>query len=269
MSVASGGPHGHIDPVVEAQLPGVVTAPLSVRVRDLHIDYELYADRRAGLRNRFVDRGAAGRSVVQAVRGVSLDVHEGEAVGIVGYNGSGKSTLLAAIAGVLPATRGDILVSDEPRLMGVGTALIAGASGYRNIRLGCLALGMTADEVDERIDELVDFTELGDAIHRPLNTYSSGMRARIYFVIATVMTPKILLIDEALAVGDKRFRAKSRSRIEEIIADAGTLLMVNHSLGELQGYCSRGIWLYEGEIRFDGPIDDVVDAYSEHVQLPG
>lgn len=235
---------------------------LSLRIRDVHIDYEVFGDRRAGLRARLADRNASGRSVVHAVRGVSFDVRIGETVGIMGSNGSGKSTLLAAVAGVLPVTSGEILVAEEPKLMGVGAALIAQASGYRNIRLGCLALGMTADEVDEQIDDLVAFTELGEAIHRPLNTYSSGMRARVHFVIATAIRPRILLIDEALAVGDRRFRAKARGRLDDLISDAGTLLMVNHSLGELASYCRRGVWLEQGEIRLDGPIDDVIAAYS-------
>lgn len=242
--------------------PAAAGRLLSMRVRDLHVDYEVFGDRRAGLRARLADRNASGRSLVHAVRGVSFEVLEGETVGIMGSNGSGKSTLLAAIAGVLPATSGEILVADEPKLMGVGAALIGQASGYRNIRLGCLAVGMSADEVDERIDDLVAFTELGEAIHRPLNTYSSGMRARIYFVVATAVRPRILLIDEALAVGDRRFRDKSRARIDEIIAGAGTLLMVNHSLGELATYCDRGIWLEQGVLRADGPIEDVIAAYS-------
>ncbi len=237
--------------------------PLSVRVTDVEIDYEVFGDSRAGLRSRFIDRTASRRSLVHAIRGVSFDVHEGEALGLIGFNGSGKSTLLSAIAGVLPVTSGEILVADEPKLMGVGSALVGQASGYRNIRLGCLALGMSADEADERMDDLVRSTKLGDAIHRPLNTYSSGMRARVHFVIATAITPKILLIDEALSVGDRRFRKSSRRRIEQIIEGAGTLLMVNHSLNELQSYCTRALWLDEGLIRMDGPIDDVIEAYSD------
>lgn len=249
-------------PVDETATPTGGSGRLSLRVDDAHVVYEVFGDRRAGLRARFSERNASGRSSVHAVRGVSFDVSEGETVGIVGSNGSGKSTLLAAIAGVLPLTSGRILVADEPKLMGVGAALIGGASGYRNIRLGCLAVGMSADEVDERIDDLVAFTELGDAIHRPLSTYSSGMKARVHFVVATAQRPRILLIDEALAVGDRKFRAKSRERIADIISHAGTLLMVNHSLPELTSHCERGIWLEDGEIRIDGPIDEVIEAYS-------
>lgn len=239
-----------------------VATKIAIRLRDVHVQYEVFGDRRAGLRSRILDRNATGSSIVHAVRGVSFDVAEGEALGLVGFNGSGKSTLLSAIAGVLPVTSGDVLVADEPKLMGVGATLIGTASGYRNIRLGCLALGMSADEADEAIDDLVAFTELGEAIHRPLSTYSSGMRARVHFVLATALRPRILLIDEALAVGDQRFRAKSRRRIEELIAAAGTLLMVNHSLAELESFCTRGIWLDDGAVRLDGPIDEVIAAYT-------
>jgi teichoic acid transport system ATP-binding protein len=235
---------------------------LSIRVIDVHVDYELFGDRRGGLRERFTKRNMSGRTVVRAVRGVSFDVCEGEAVGIVGFNGSGKSTLLSAIGGVLPVTSGEVLVADDPKLMGVNAALIPQSSGFRNLRLGCLALGLTNDEVDERIDDLVAFTELGDAIHRPLRTYSSGMRARVHFALATAVHPRILLIDEALAVGDRKFRAKSRTRIREIIEGAGTLLMVNHALAELASHCSRGLWLDEGRLLMDGPIDEVIAAYS-------
>jgi teichoic acid transport system ATP-binding protein len=237
-------------------------APLAIRARDVHVDFEVFTDRRASLKARLVDRDAAGKMLVHAVRGVDLDVREGETVGVIGLNGSGKSTLLSAIAGVLPISRGELLVSDEPRLMGVGAALIGEASGVRNIRLGCLALGMTKAEIEERIDAMVEFTELGDAINRPLNTYSSGMRARIQFVVATAVEPRILLIDEALGVGDKDFRMKSRTRVEEIIERAGTLLMVNHSLGELKNFCTRGIWLNDGKIVMDGPLDEVIAAYE-------
>jgi len=122
---------------------------------------------------------------------------------------------------------------------------------------------MTRHQVDEQLDELVAFTELGDAIHRPLKTYSSGMRARVQFVVATAIQPRILLIDEALGVGDKDFRQKSKQKVEEIIRSAGTLMMVNHSLAELRNFCQRGIWLADGQMVMDGPIDDVIEAYEK------
>ena len=235
---------------------------LAIRVKDVDINFEGFSRRDLGFRARTLERNAREKSVVQAIRGVSIDVFQGDSVGLIGLNGSGKSTLLSAIAGVLPTSNGEILVSEVPRLMNVGTVLVGEASGIENIRLGCLALGMSKAEVEDRLGELVEFTELGDAIFRPLKTYSSGMRARVQFVVATAQTPRILLIDEALGVGDKVFRRKSRSRVEEIIDAAGTLFMVNHSLDELANFCSRGIWLHEGRLIKDGPIDEVIEAYT-------
>lgn len=240
----------------------MTATPLSIRVRDVHIEYELFAERRAALRQRFARRETVTKRVVHAVKGVSFDVHEGEAVGMVGSNGSGKSTLLLAIAGLLAPSEGEILVREEPKLMGVGATLIPLASGYRNIRLGCLALGMSSEEVDERIDELVEFTDLGEAIDRPLKTYSSGMRARLHFAIATAVSPRILLIDEALAVGDKDFRKKSAARIDEMLADAGTLMLVSHSVNEIRERCTRAIWLEQGILKMDAPVDEVLEAYD-------
>jgi len=129
-----------------------MSRPLSIRVSDLHLNYEIFEDRRAAIRDRLVKREGTGRKVVRALKGVSFDVAEGEAVGIIGSNGSGKSTLLAAVAGLLPPTSGDVLVSDEPKLLGVGATLIPTATGYRNIRIGCLALGMSSDELEDRIE---------------------------------------------------------------------------------------------------------------------
>jgi len=241
----------------------MTATPLSLRVTDVHIEYELFEERRAALRQRFATRSGDGRKVIHAVKGVSFDVEEGESVGIIGSNGSGKSTLLSAIAGLLAPVSGEILVSEEPKLMGVGATLLPLATGRRNIRLGCLALGMTTEQIDDQLEEIIAFTELGEAIDRPLRTYSSGMRARLHFAIATSITPKILLIDEALATGDRRFRKKSSERIDSLLGNAGTLLLVSHSLGELKARCSRGIWLEQGVLRMDGPIDEVIERYND------
>ena len=235
---------------------------LTIRVSDLVLDYEIHEDRRAALKQRFVTKTGTGRSLVHALKGVSFEAAEGDSIGVIGSNGSGKSTLLAAVAGLLPPTSGEILVAEEPKLLGVGATLIPAATGYRNIRLGCLALGMASWEVDEKITSIVAFTDLGDAIYRPLRTYSSGMRARLHFAIATSVQPRILLIDEALSVGDKEFRAKSAARIEEIVAGAGTLMLVSHSMDEIKRLCQRVLWVEKGELRADGPTDDVLAEYA-------
>jgi teichoic acid transport system ATP-binding protein len=239
-----------------------VSQKLSIRVSDLYLDYEIFEERRAALRDRLVDRKGTGKRVVPALKGITFDVSDGESVGIVGSNGSGKSTLLSAIAGLIYPTKGEILVSDEPKLLGVGATLIPAATGWRNIRIGCLALGMSLDDVEDRLEEIGEFTGLGEALDRPLRTYSSGMRGRLHFAIATSVHPKILLIDEALSVGDFRFRKKSKRRIREIVEDAGTFLLVSHSLDEVANQCPRALWIEEGHLRADGPSNDVIAEYE-------
>ena len=235
---------------------------LSIRVTDLHLDYEVFSDRRAALRDRIVKQEGTGRKVVRALRGVSLDIYQGEAVGVIGSNGSGKSTLLTALAGLLHPTSGEILVSEEPKLLGVGASLMPQSTGWTNIRIGCLALGMSNDEVEERLPEIAEFTRLGEALDRPLKTYSSGMRSRLHFAIATSVRPKILLIDEALSVGDFRFRKRSRQRVEEMLSEAGTFLLVSHSLNEIESQCPRVIWIEDGRLRADGPAAKVIARYE-------
>ena len=238
-------------------------APITVAVEELEVRYRVYADRHLTLR-RLVSQRFAGRdaTIVHAVRGVSLVVHEGEAVGIVGANGSGKSTLLAAIAGLLPPSAGRVLVRSQPTLLGVNAALKPELSGRRNIVIGALAMGLTMSEVESELEAVTEYTELGDALNRPLRTYSSGMRARLAFAIATLRTPDILLIDEALAVGDRNFRSKSLERVREMQTEAGTILMVTHNLNEIRSTCSRAIWIDEGRVRADGAVEDVLTAYE-------
>ena len=236
---------------------------LSVRVTDLHIEFEVFSDRRAGLRQRLATKEGSGRRVIEAVIGVSFETRRGEAIGVIGSNGSGKSTLLSALAGLIKPTSGEILVSCEPKLLGVGAVLLNGATGIRNIRLGCLALGMSSEELDSRVAEIVEFTGLGEAIDRPLKTYSAGMRARLHFAISTAVQPEILLVDEALSVGDKEFRKKSRAKIASLLANAGTLFLVSHSTKQIERLCTRGLWLEKGKILADGPIADVIAQYGD------
>lgn len=235
----------------------------SLSVRDLYVDYEIFEDRRAALRERIVNHKGTGRRVVRAIKGVSFDVAEGQSVGVIGSNGSGKSTLLAAVAGLLPPTTGEILVSDEPKLLGVGAMLLPAATGWKNIRIGCLALGMTADEVEDQVEEIAEFADLGEALDRPLRTYSSGMRARLHFAVATSVRPRILLIDEALAVGDQAFHKKATARIESLLGDAGTLLLVSHALRSIKENCERVLWIEKGRLRADGEAAAVIKSYEK------
>lgn len=237
--------------------------PLTVSVREVHVRFKVYSDHRLTLR-QLTARGFRSRETtsVHAVKGVTFDIHKGEAIGIIGRNGSGKSTLLRAIAGLEHPASGEVLVRSQPQLLGVGSVLNPQLSGYRNVILGALAMGLRRSEIEERLEEVIDFTELGESMGRPLKTYSSGMRARLTFAVATLQVPDILLIDEALAVGDRGFRMKSLERIREIQAAAGTIVMVTHNLGEIKETCQRTIWLHNGVVQLDGPTAEVLAAYE-------
>lgn len=253
--------------MTETDVPVVADAVesqrLAVSVRDVDIKYRVYEEQLFSARE-LVSRGFKSResTVVHAVKGVSFDIPIGEAVGIVGSNGSGKSTLLRAIAGLQSLANGKIYVTGEAQLLGVGAALKPGLSGYRNVMLGGLAMGLDRDEIIDQMDDIVEFSGLGEAMGRPMNTYSYGMRARLAFSIATLRIPDILLIDEALAVGDKEFRDRSLAKINEIREAAGTVLMVTHYLPEIRRTCSRAIWLEGGSLRFDGPTEETLSAYE-------
>ncbi|HVM14486.1 MAG TPA: ABC transporter ATP-binding protein [Egibacteraceae bacterium] len=234
-----------------------------VVAQDAHVTYRVYEDRRSGFRE-VVARGLRPRPQreIDAVRGVSLTAHGGEIVGVIGPNGSGKSTLLRALAGLLPVTSGAVYARSQPVLLGVGAALQSGLSGRRNIVLGCLALGMSRREVTERMGDIIEFSGIGDFIDMPMRAYSSGMRARLQFAIATAVTPEILLLDEILAVGDRDFREGSKERIRALKDQAGTVFLVSHSLGEIRKVCTRAIWLEKGRIVVDGDPADVTDRYE-------
>lgn len=233
-----------------------------VIAENVHVSYTVMEDRSASIKQRFARGGSRGRSrKVHAVRGVSFAVHEGDTVGLIGSNGSGKSTLLAALTGLLPLQQGRILVRSRPTLLGVGAALRPALSGRRNVILGLLALGMNARQAHEHSDAVIDFSGIRDSIDLPMQTYSSGMRARLTFAIATAVTPDILLIDEALAVGDEAFRKRSRERIDDVLDHAGALILVTHNLNEIKASCERAIWLEQGVIRAEGAPEEVVDTY--------
>ena len=243
--------------------PRAGSEPLAVSVRNVDIKYRVYEERFFSARE-LVSRGFRSRrsTIVHAVKDVSFDIPVGEAVGIIGPNGSGKSTLLRAIAGLQSLANGTIFVSGEAQLLGVGAALKPTLSGYRNVILGGLAMGLDRTDIMEQMDEIVEFSGLGDAMGRPMNTYSSGMRARLAFSIATLRIPDILLIDEALAVGDKDFRERSLERINEIRDAAGTVVMVTHNLGEIRRTCERTIWLDLGSVVHDGATPVVLERYE-------
>jgi teichoic acid transport system ATP-binding protein len=207
---------------------------------------------------------------VHAVKGVSFIAYRGEAIGLIGSNGSGKSTLLRAIAGLIPVERGGaIYAAGQPSLLGVNAALMNDLSGERNVVLGCLAMGMTPAEVKAKTKDIIDFSginERGDFGSLPMRTYSSGMGARLRFSIAAAKKHDVLLIDEALATGDAKFRRRSEQRVRDLRGEAGTVFLVSHSEQSIRDTCERTIWLESGVIRADGPTEDVMQEYEAYMR---
>jgi teichoic acid transport system ATP-binding protein len=236
-----------------------------VIVDDLHVKYRVFASGKAIKRGGRSLLKSSGRGIreVHALRGVSMVAYENESIGVIGVNGSGKSTLMRAMTGLASPASGGVYASTRPNLLGVGAALIPDLSGDRNIILGGLALGLPLKEVEELHDSIVEFAELQDFIDLPMRTYSSGMQARLKFAIATIKQHDILIVDEALAVGDRRFRDRSEGRIREIRDNAGTVFLVSHSMKSIRDTCSRVIWLHQGQLVMDGPTEEVVTAYEE------
>jgi teichoic acid transport system ATP-binding protein len=242
---------------------------------DLHIVYRVNGARTGkgsatAALSRIVKRGSgdAQRGVrkVHAVRGVSFVAYRGEAIGLIGSNGSGKSTLLRAIAGLLPAEEGRVYTDGQPSLLGVNAALMNDLTGERNVILGGLAMGMSREEIRERYQEIVDFSginEKGDFITLPMRTYSSGMAARLRFSIAAAKDHDVLMIDEALATGDRSFQKRSEARIRELRKQAGTVFLVSHNNKSIRDTCNRVLWLERGELRMDGPTDEVLKEYEK------
>lgn len=202
---------------------------------------------------------------VHAVDNVSFTVYEGETIGIIGSNGSGKSTLMRAISGLLKIEAGRVFAASRPTLLAVGAALMPNLSGERNILLGGMALGYKRSEMVKSVEVIAEFAGLEQFIDLPMRTYSSGMAARLRFAIAQHKDHDILIIDEALAVGDKQFRNRSEARVREMRDQAGTVFLVSHSISAIRDTCTRVIWLEKGHIRMDGDPIDVTEAYQGYM----
>ncbi|WP_446219588.1 ABC transporter ATP-binding protein [Micromonospora sp. IBHARD004] len=245
----------------------------TVIVDDVHVIYRIHKGATGGTSpvsalKRIVSRtNAPTIREVHAVKGVSFTAYQGEAIGLIGSNGSGKSTLLRAIAGLLPTNRGAVYTMGQPSLLGVNAALLNDLSGERNVVLGCLAMGMDPEEVKRVTPEIIEFSginERGDFASLPMRTYSSGMGARLRFAISSAKKHDVLLIDEALATGDRKFRVRSEERVRELRDSAGTVFLVSHSISSIRDTCERTIWLEGGILKMDGPTDEVCAAYEKN-----
>lgn len=241
----------------------VASNDVVIQVNDLHKCYQSYPKPIHRLWQSFMPK----RRFYQefwALKGIDLTVHKGETVGIVGKNGSGKSTLLQVIAGILQPTKGSFTTKGRiSALLELGAGFNPEFTGMENARLNASIMGLTREEFHDKLPDIVEFCGLGDFLHRPVKTYSSGMYVRLAFAVAINMNPDILIVDEALAVGDVRFQRQCFRRIEQLKEQGVSILFVTHSTESVIKYCDRAIMLDDGELKLTGSPKEVVQAYLE------
>ena len=211
------------------------------------------------------------KDIFTALKNINFKIEKGSVIGIIGRNGSGKSTLLKTIAGIFSPDTGTVDIKDNTvALLSIGLGFNVELSGYENIILSGLLLGFTKEEINKKIDEIIEFSELGDFIYKPVRTYSSGMHSKLAFSITTLLDTDILLIDEVLSVGDIIFREKSYAKIKEIIKNKDkTILIVSHSLNTIKEICSKTIWIDNGNLIDFDTTEKVVDNYTKFMDGKG
>ncbi|MFM5055453.1 ABC transporter ATP-binding protein [Aeromonas veronii] len=206
--------------------------------------------------------------VFSALNNVSFDVNKGDSVGILGHNGAGKSTLLQLLTGTLTPTSGKIYVNGRiAALLELGAGFNPEFTGKENVYMNATILGLSKKEIDEKYEDILAFADIGDFIHRPVKTYSSGMYVRLAFSVAVHIDPEILIIDEALAVGDIRFQMKCLQHMESLKAKGTTILFVSHSPEQVKRFCNKAIWLDAGEIKAIGSSSEICDQYKDYMAV--
>lgn len=201
-----------------------------------------------------------------AVKGVSFEAHAGETIGIIGTNGSGKSTLLEMVAGIREPTTGRMNINGTTSIIAIGAGLRPQLTGRSNIRLKGLMQGMTEKELDEKMEDIIEFSELGDFIDQPVKSYSSGMKSKLGFAISAYSDSDIVIIDEALSVGDPTYTEKSIARTKRFKEEGKTIFFVSHSNGQMKQVADRLIWMHHGNVRMDGPTDVVMPEYQKFIK---
>jgi ABC-type polysaccharide/polyol phosphate transport system ATPase subunit len=235
-------------------------------VEDVSVTYRTSLERSPTLKSTLLRLGRRERIIreIEAIKDVSFEVPHGKVMGVVGANGAGKSTLMRTVAGILPPTRGRVEVHGRvSTLLSLGVGFNRKLTGRENVVLGGLAAGLTRAELREKYDEIVEFAELEDFMDMPMRTYSSGMYGRLAFAVAVTMHPDILIIDEALSVGDARFRRKSFEKMRELCGEDRTILLVSHALGSIEKLCDEAIWMDKGRMRMWDEPHAVVEAYTD------
>lgn len=238
---------------------------IAISVNDLHVyyrDMNRFSLKKGGLKSR-----GSGK-IFKAVKGVTFEVPKGQILGICGKNGSGKSTLLRAISGIFSADKGSInLHGNSISLLSIGVGFQKQLTGYENIFLSGMLLGYSKEQIEEKVKDIIEFSELGDFIYKPVRSYSSGMYSKLAFSITAILETDIMLIDEVLSVGDIHFKEKSYNKMKELISDdKRTVVIVSHNSKTIIELCDKVIWLHEGLIKDEGDPETIMNEYEQFMR---
>lgn len=241
---------------------------MAITVKDLHVyyrDMNRFSLKKGGLKAR-----GSGK-IFKAIKGVSFEVPKGQILGICGKNGSGKSTMLRAISGIFSADSGSInLHENSISLLSIGVGFQKQLTGYENIFLSGMLLGYSKEQIEEKVNDIIEFSELGDFVYRPVRSYSSGMYSKLAFSITAILETDIMLIDEVLSVGDIHFKEKSYNKMKELISnDERTVVIVSHNSNTIKELCDKVIWLHDGVIKDQGDPVEIMEKYEEFMRNEG
>ena len=234
----------------------------AIEVRNMSKSFKAIYDKPYTLKERLVFWNSTKKEYHQILKNINLDIKKGETVALIGVNGSGKSTLLKLMTKIIYPTKGKIITHGKlTSLLELGAGFHQDFTGRENIYFNASIFGLTKKEIDARVQQIIDFSELGDFIDTPVRTYSSGMYMRLAFSVAINVDAEILLIDEILAVGDQHFQDKCFEKLHELKNSDKTIVIVSHSLESVKKLCNRAIWINKGEVQMDGKTDKVIDEY--------
>jgi len=235
---------------------------IAVEVKNVNKSFNIYYDKANTIKERLLFFKRGKKEKRQILKNINLTIESGEAVALIGVNGSGKSTLLKLMTKIIYPNSGKIETYGKlTSLLELGAGFHPDFSGRENIYFNASIFGLTRKEIDKRINKIIEFSELEDFIDNPVRTYSSGMYMRLAFSVAINVDADILLIDEILSVGDQHFQQKCFEKMNELKKQGKTMVFVTHSMGSVKQLCTRAVWLYEGEIKMDGNVDEVVEEY--------
>ena len=243
---------------------------VSIDVHDACVDFPIFDAKSRSLKHTML--GVVGGNVaanarkvvvIEALRGIDLHLEDGDRLALVGHNGAGKSTLLRLLSGIYEPTRGQSLINGRVApVFDLGVGMDPEISGLENIIVRGLFLGMTRKQMEARVDDIAEFTELGNFLHMPLRTYSTGMRVRLALGVVTSIDPEILLLDEGIGAVDAAFLERAKGRLKDLVDRAGLLVFASHSDDLLEQLCTSALWMEHGTIRQQGPLREVLDAYK-------